>query len=364
MLLRQLHRRGPARFGDRDDDIDLVRRDGRDQALRQRLAEVQARLVDRDAVHDRVGPGQVHVLEHARVQARVLGALPRMDAAFEVDEDRLAGRDVAGQRVAGADDRHRFARHHHLGSVGPLAFAERQRPDAERVAKRQQAVPGDQRDHRVGALDAPMHRGDRREDLVRRELPLARRALELVREHVDQHLGVVCGVDVPAIDVEELLLERLRVGEVAVVHEHDAVGRVDVEGLRLFFAVGVAGRRVAHLAEAHRAGQRAHVAGAEHVAHHAARFLHEALGALHGDDAGRVLAAVLQQQQRVVDQLVDWRLRDHSDDSAHGSFLRSLKRGAPATARPRASAARGRGALRRAALRRSTGARAPRRPVA
>ena len=65
-------------------------------------------------------------------------------------------------------------------------------------------------------------------------------------------------------------LQRLRVGQVAVVHEHDAERRVDVERLRLFLAVGVAGGRIAHLPEADVARQRAHVAGAEHVAHHAA----------------------------------------------------------------------------------------------
>jgi hypothetical protein len=45
------------------------------------------------------------------------------------------------------------------------------------------------------------------------------------------------------------------------------------------------------------------------------------LRALHRDDAGRVLAAVLQQQQRVVDQLVDGRLGDDADDAAHGGVL-------------------------------------------
>ena len=39
--------------------------------------------------------------------------------------------------------------------------------------------------------------------------------------------------------------------------------------------------------------------------------------AVAGDDAGGVLAAVLQQQQPVVEQLVDRRVRDDADDSAH-----------------------------------------------
>jgi hypothetical protein len=46
--------------------------------------------------------------------------------------------------------------------------------------------------------------------------------LELVGEDVDQHLGVAAGVDVASVDVEQLLLERRRIGQVAVVDEDDA----------------------------------------------------------------------------------------------------------------------------------------------
>ncbi len=108
----------------------------------------------------------------------------------EVDEDRLAGSDVADERVPGADDRDRLARHHDLRPFRPVAGAEGERPDAVRIAEREQAVAGDQRDDGVRALDAPVHRGDGVEDDVGRERLVARRALELVREHVDQHLGV------------------------------------------------------------------------------------------------------------------------------------------------------------------------------
>ena len=41
--------------------------------------------------------------------------------------------------------------------------------------------------------------------------------------------------------------------------------------------------------------------------------------AFRGDDAGRVLAAMLEHQQPVVEQLVDRRLRDDSENSAHGA---------------------------------------------
>jgi hypothetical protein len=131
-------------------------------------------------------------------------------------------------------------------------------------------------------------------------------ALQLVRQHVEQHLGVALGVDVAAVDVEQLGLQRVGVGQVAVVHQHDAEGRVHVERLRLFFAVGIAGRRVAHLAQAHRCrAARACCACGTRRAPCRLALCMKHLRALHRDDAGRVLAAVLQQQQRVVDQLVD-----------------------------------------------------------
>ena len=242
-----------------------------------------------------------------------------MHAALQVDEHGLAGRHVALGLVAGALERHGFAGHHHLGcAIGGGGAAEHQRADAIRIAEGQQAVAGDQCDHGVRTAHATVDRRHGGEDHVGRQRAVAPGALDLVRQHVDQHLGVAAGVDVAPVDVEQFLLQRRRVGEVAVVHQHDAIGRVDVERLRLFLAVCVARGGIAHLAQAHAARQRAHVARAEHVAHHAARLVHEALRALHRDDAGRVLPAMLQQQQRVVDQLVDRDLSDDADNAAHG----------------------------------------------
>ena len=125
-----------------------------------------------------------------------------------------------------------------------------------------------------------------------------------MREDVDEHLGVAAGVEVAPVNVEKLGFQIMRVGQVAVVHQHDAKGRVDVKGLRFFFVISIARRGVAHLTQAHVARQGAHVSCAENVAHHAVRFVHVAARALHGDDARSVLPAVLQEQERVVDQLV------------------------------------------------------------
>ena len=141
-----------------------------------------------------------------------------------------------------------------------------------------------------------------------------------MRQHVEQHLGVALGVDVAVVGAEQLGLEGVGIGQVAVVHQHDAKRRVDIKRLRLFFAEGIAGRRVTHLAQAAVARQRAHVAGAKHVAHHALGLVHEKLAFLLRDDARGILTAVLQQQQGVINQLIDRCVADNTDYSAHKLF--------------------------------------------
>jgi hypothetical protein len=63
--------------------------------------------------------------------------------------------------------------------------------------------------------------------------------------------------------------------------------------------------------------QRAHVARPKYVAHHAGAFLHVEGLVLAGDDARRVLAAVLQEQQAVIEQLVNGRASDNAQNAAH-----------------------------------------------
>ena len=112
----------------------------------------------------------------------------------------------------------------------------------------------------------------------------------------------------------------MRIGQVSVVHQHNAKGCVDIKRLRLFFAVGVACGGVAHLAQAAVAWQGTHVAGAKHIAHHAFGFVHEEFAVKLGDDARSVLASMLQEQQGVINQLIDRRVADNASDSTHAWF--------------------------------------------
>jgi len=134
---------------------------------------------------------------------------------------------------------------------------------------------------------------------------------------------------VTAVFAEELLRQLTRVGEVAVVYQDDAVGGVDVERLRLFLARRGALRGVAHVSEADVAQEGAHVAGAKRLAHLSLGLeqVEDAAG-LGRRDTRRVLPAMLQQQQRVVDVLIDRALSDNADDSAHVVLLNPfLRRG-------------------------------------
>ena len=89
-------RRGHAGIGHRHDDVGVGRR-----FPRQLRAHRLARVVDRAAVHDRVGPGEIDVFEDARPHRLRRERLQAPHAA-RVDDDHLAVLDVAHE--LGADD--------------------------------------------------------------------------------------------------------------------------------------------------------------------------------------------------------------------------------------------------------------------
>ena len=162
-----------------------------------------------------------------------------------------------------------------------------------------------------------MHAAHGGKDIDGAQRQAARGFFKLVRQHIEQHFRVAVGVDVAMVGVEQLGLEHGRVGQVAVVREHQAEWCVDIKGLRLVFAEGVTRRRVTHLPQTDIARQCAHVAGAENVAHHALGLVHEKFTTQLRDDARRVLPAVLQQQEAVIDQLINRSVTDNTNYSAH-----------------------------------------------
>jgi hypothetical protein len=213
------------------------------------------------------------------------------------------------------------------------ALAEHERTDAVRIAECDHAVAEHHRHDRVTADTTRMRAGDRFENMIRRQRA-AILDLQLVREHVEQHFGIGIGVDVAAIVLEHLAAQRLGVDQVAVVRERDAERRVHVQRLRLGGTFGTGGRITA-MTDADAAAQRQHAVAIEHVAHEAAALVQAQAVAVDGGDAGGVLAAVLQDGERVVERRSDFRLADDADDSAHDDgYFRWMRISEPAPAFP------------------------------
>ena len=55
-----------------------------------------------------------------------------------------------------------------------------------------------------------------------------------MREEIEEHLGVIAGVNEAQILLEKFFLEFPRIIQVAVVHHRDAVRRIHDEGLDFF----------------------------------------------------------------------------------------------------------------------------------
>ena len=114
------------------------------------------------------------------------------------------------------------------------------------------------------------------------------------RDQVQDHLGVGGRLQDGAV-AHQLAAQRQAVGEIAVVADREAAGveigeqRLDVAQQRL------AGGRIAHMADRHGAGQAVDdLAAREGVADKAETALGMEAVAVEADDAGRLLAAVLQ----------------------------------------------------------------------
>ena len=188
----------------------------------------------------------------------------------------------------------------------------------------EQAVADDHGDHRVAAAAAAIHGAHRGEDVGRRDARRAH-ALQLRGQHVEQHFGIGAGVEVAAVFALEHFAELARVGEIAVVREADAVGRIHVEGLRFGGAVA-AGGGITHVADADVALELQHVVLLEDVAHQALALAHEQLAVGDRGDARGVLAAMLQHRQGVIDPLIDSAGSDDSGNAAHSVQVLRLRR--------------------------------------
>ena len=174
---------------------------------------------------------------------------------------------------------------HRLGreDVFAFEFADDERSDAERVARADQLLVGD-RDQGIGAFELAQRLDEALDD------PL----LAAARDEMEDDLGVRRRLVDRAI-TDQFATYGQGVGEIAVVGDREAA-RGDFGEQRLDVAQdGLAGRGIADVADRAVAGQALDGAGAgEMVADEAEAALRMEARAVEGDDAGRLLPAMLQ----------------------------------------------------------------------
>ncbi len=187
---RQLHGRRPARVGDRNHDVDVVEATHLAHLDRQLLAHRQPGLVHREAVDHRVGAREVDKLEQTGKACGRVAALAGVEAAVEIDKQRLAGVDVAHQAKSQRIQRDTFRRHQILDAVVGHIRAVHQRTHAVRITKRQQSVTRDHRDHGIGPATAPVNFTHCRKDALDVQFGATRLRRQLVGQHVEQQLRI------------------------------------------------------------------------------------------------------------------------------------------------------------------------------
>ena len=312
------HRQGAGAAGvrHRHHHIDPVFGMALQDPLGQELAHAQAGPVHRDFVNDGVRPGQIDILEDAGRAHGFIRAHLGVNRPVLANQHRLARRQIRDQAEALHVQGHALRGDHVLESARlRLSPPIDQWPNAERVAEADDADADDHGHRRVGALAAPMDAGHGLEHFLRAGLPSPGFA-QLAGKQVQQHFRIAGGIDVVQILLLQFRPQRLRVGEIAVVRQGDAVGRVDIHRLG-FREAGGAGRGIAHMADAHPARQPFDVSLLKDLAHQPGRLAQMHLPPGAGHDAGGVLPAVLQHRQGIVNLLIDRALTDHSNNAAH-----------------------------------------------
>src|SRR6516162_6158384 len=267
---------GHTGIGNRDDDV------GIDRTLSGEFPpDALTRLVDAAPLYDAVRAGEVDVLENAETGFAIV-EWPQASYAARANDDDLSCCDIADE--VSADDVERTGLRSEDPGVGETA--ENQRPHAAGIAHSDDLVLRE-RHQRKGALDLPQ----------RVDQPVDDGLLEARRDQVNNDFGVARRLE-QAAATHQLAANLVGVGQIAVVANGEPA-ELEIGEERLHVAqCDLAGRRIADVADGGTAAQPAdHFLGAEIVADLAHPAVGAELLAVVGDNAGRLLPAMLQRMQ-------------------------------------------------------------------
>ena len=261
-----------------------------------------AHVVDRAAADDRIRAGEIDVFEDAGPRRHRRKRLVALGAVL-VEHDDFAGIDVADVFRADDVERAGFRRQNRTA----VEFAQHQRADAERIAGADQLLVG-HRHQRIGAFDGAQGFDEAVDEAV---------ALGL-RDQMQDDFGVGGGLHHGAV-AHQFAAQGQPVGEIAVVADREAAG-IEFGEQRLHVAQdGRAGGGVADVADGGVAGKALdHLAAGEGVADEAEPAFAVKSGAVEGDDAGGLLAAML---KCVQSECGDGGGLGVAEDAEHAAFL-------------------------------------------
>ena len=163
----ELHGGRTRSLGDRHYHIDITQPQFGLDTTGEILAHLEPGRIHGSAINQRIRTGEIHVLENTRIQHGRWRAVPGMQAAIEIDENRLARSDIALQPKSQTFERGRFACHEIVGTRRCLHSPVAKRTDAKRIAKCQQAQTGDLDDTGIRATHPLVESGDGAKDRLR-----------------------------------------------------------------------------------------------------------------------------------------------------------------------------------------------------
>ena len=318
-MIGDRHRRRATRIRNWNHDIDVVVRPFAHNLAGQLLTHSQPRFVNGQVVDDRIRSCEIHEFENAGRITGCAGILATVQDALVLDEHRLARTNVAQLFELQQIERHALGGNHVFGAAIRFTTTDNNRPDAVRVAEGNNAMSDDHCHHGVTTGTTFVNSCNGVKNLIGRR-PAIGPDLQFVRKHIQQHFRIRTRIQVPAILPCQEIGKASIVSQVAVVRETNTVRGIDVKGLR-FRRLGAPCGRVTNVSHADIAGQAQHVARMEYVANQAVALADTKAVFTPGNDARRVLPAVLQDSQRVVDRLVNRFFSNYSDNAAHFLIL-------------------------------------------
>ena len=172
-----------------------------------------------------------------------------------------------------------------------------------RITKRDNPVTGYHSYRRIGTTATFVHPGNGLEYSIHIH-PQPDVFLQLMRKYIQKYFGIGVGINLPQVLLKQFLFQFICIGEIAVMRQADAIGRIDIKWLCLSRTLA-SGCRVTYMTDTHIALQASHVAGVKNITHQAIILAQVQPLSLTGNNPGSVLATMLQYGQTVVNSLID-----------------------------------------------------------